>query len=111
MSAGSASMGPPSYARCAAMCILGMVALHPPHLLGNGAAMAELKLDAILPLPMQRQAGAGAQERLHRKQRLAATFRLFARYGFDEGVAGHVTARDPERLDHFWVKPFGMYFG
>ncbi len=73
--------------------------------------MAELKLDAILPLPMQRQAGAGAQERLHRKQRLAATFRLFARYGFDEGVAGHVTARDPERLDHFWVNPFGMYFG
>ncbi len=74
--------------------------------------MAELKLDASLPLPMQqRQAGTAAQERLHRKQRLAATFRLFARYGFDEGVAGHVTARDPERLDHFWVNPFGMYFG
>lgn len=73
--------------------------------------MAELKLDPILPLPMQRQPGTGAQERLHRKQRLAATFRLFARYGFDEGVAGHVTARDPERLDHFWVNPFGMYFG
>jgi ribulose-5-phosphate 4-epimerase/fuculose-1-phosphate aldolase len=59
----------------------------------------------------QRKAGTAAQERLHRKQRLAATFRLFARYGFDEGVAGHVTARDPERLDHFWVNPFGMYFG
>ncbi len=73
--------------------------------------MAELKLDASLPLPMQRQAGTGAEERLHRKQRLAATFRLFAHYGFDEGVAGHVTARDPERLDHFWVNPFGMYFG
>jgi ribulose-5-phosphate 4-epimerase/fuculose-1-phosphate aldolase len=74
--------------------------------------MAELKLDPILPLPMQRHAaGTPAQERLHRKQRLAATFRLFARYGFDEGVAGHVTARDPERLDHFWVNPFGMYFG
>jgi ribulose-5-phosphate 4-epimerase/fuculose-1-phosphate aldolase len=74
--------------------------------------MAELKLDAILPLPMQQhQAGTAAQERLHRKQRLAATFRLFARYGFDEGVAGHVTARDPERHDHFWVNPFGMYFG
>ena len=36
------------------------------------------------------------QERLHRKQRLAASFRLFARFGFDEGVAGHITARDPE---------------
>ncbi len=51
------------------------------------------------------------QERLHRKQRLAAAFRLFSRYGFDEGVAGHITAHDPERLDHFWVNPFGMHFG
>jgi ribulose-5-phosphate 4-epimerase/fuculose-1-phosphate aldolase len=50
-------------------------------------------------------------ERLHRKQRLAAAFRLFARYGFDEGIAGHITARDPELADHFWVNPFGMYFG
>ena len=48
--------------------------------------------------------------RLHRKQRLAAAFRLFGRFGFDEGVAGHITARDPERLDCFWVNPFGMNF-
>ena len=50
-------------------------------------------------------------ERRHRKERLAATFRLFARMGFDEGVAGHVTARDPEFPDLFWVNPFGVYFG
>ena len=50
-------------------------------------------------------------ERLHRKQRLAAAFRLFSRFGFDEGVAGHITARDPELLDHFWVNPFAMHFG
>src|SRR5438477_7083602 len=50
------------------------------------------------------------EERLHRKQRLAAAFRLFGRFGFDEGVAGHITARDPERLDHFWVNPFGTSF-
>ena len=37
-------------------------------------------------------------------------FRLFGRFGFDEGVAGHITARDPEHLDHFWVNPFGMNF-
>jgi ribulose-5-phosphate 4-epimerase/fuculose-1-phosphate aldolase len=49
--------------------------------------------------------------RLHRKQRLAASFRLFARYGFDMGGAGHITARDPERPDHFWVNPAGVYFG
>lgn len=49
-------------------------------------------------------------ERLHRKQRMAAAFRLFSKCGFDEGVAGHITARDPERPDHFWVNPFGMHF-
>ena len=52
-----------------------------------------------------------AEERLHRKRVLAAAFRLFSRFGFDEGVAGHITARDPERPDHFWVNPFGMHFG
>jgi ribulose-5-phosphate 4-epimerase/fuculose-1-phosphate aldolase len=51
-----------------------------------------------------------ADERRHRKQRLAAAFRLFGQFGFDEGVAGHITARDPERLDHFWVNPFAMNF-
>ncbi len=49
-------------------------------------------------------------ERRHRKQRLAAGFRLFGQFGFDEGVAGHITARDPELTDHFWVNPFGMNF-
>jgi ribulose-5-phosphate 4-epimerase/fuculose-1-phosphate aldolase len=51
------------------------------------------------------------EERRHRKQRLAGAFRLFSLFGFDEGVAGHITARDPERVDHFWVNPFGMHFG
>src|SRR3989442_689485 len=50
-------------------------------------------------------------ERLHRKQRLAAAFRMFSKCGFDEGVAGHITARDPDLSDHFWVNPFGMHFG
>ena len=52
-----------------------------------------------------------AEERRHRKERLAAAFRLFARFGFDEGVAGHITVRDPEHTECFWVNPFGMYFG
>ena len=49
-------------------------------------------------------------ERRHRKERLAGALRIFGRLGFSEGVAGHITARDPERLDHFWVNPFGMNF-
>jgi ribulose-5-phosphate 4-epimerase/fuculose-1-phosphate aldolase len=51
-----------------------------------------------------------AEERRHRKEKLAGAFRLFSKCGFDEGVAGHITSRDPERLDHFWVNPFGMHF-
>lgn len=50
------------------------------------------------------------EERLYRKQRLAAGYRLFARNGFDMGGAGHITARDPEWTDHFWVNPFGVHF-
>ncbi len=49
-------------------------------------------------------------ERMWRKQRLALAFRIFGRFGFDEGVAGHITARDPEHIDTFWVNPFGMSF-
>ncbi len=50
------------------------------------------------------------EERLHRKQRLAAGFRLFGKFGFEEGVAGHITARDPEHSDRFWVNPFAVPF-
>ncbi|ALG86801.1 class II aldolase/adducin family protein [Gordonia phthalatica] len=49
-------------------------------------------------------------ERLLRKQELAGAFRLFGRLGFAEGVAGHITARDPEFTDTFWVNPFGVSF-
>jgi ribulose-5-phosphate 4-epimerase/fuculose-1-phosphate aldolase len=52
-----------------------------------------------------------AEERRDRKQRLAVALRAFAKYGFDMGVAGHITARDPEFPDRFWVNPFGMHFG
>jgi ribulose-5-phosphate 4-epimerase/fuculose-1-phosphate aldolase len=51
-----------------------------------------------------------AQERQHRKRMLTAAFRLFGKFGFDEGVAGHITVRDPERPDHFWVNPMGVSF-
>jgi ribulose-5-phosphate 4-epimerase/fuculose-1-phosphate aldolase len=50
-------------------------------------------------------------ERQYRKEQLAAGFRLFGRFGFSEGVAGHITVRDPENpTEWFWVNPFGMSF-
>jgi ribulose-5-phosphate 4-epimerase/fuculose-1-phosphate aldolase len=56
------------------------------------------------------QPASPEEDRRDRKQRLAAAFRLFGAFGFDEGIAGHITARDPELGDHFWVNPFGMNF-
>ncbi|MEV4255112.1 class II aldolase/adducin family protein [Spirillospora sp. NPDC049652] len=50
------------------------------------------------------------EERRHRKERLTAALRIFGKFGFEEGVAGHITARDPGMTDHFWVNPFGMSF-
>ncbi|WP_372588136.1 class II aldolase/adducin family protein [Mycobacteroides abscessus] len=49
-------------------------------------------------------------ERRYRKEHLAAALRLFGKLGFQEGVAGHITARDPELTDHFWVNPFTLSF-
>src|SRR3954465_4566119 len=66
---------------------------------------------AELHLPLPPTFESVEEEREYRKVRLAAAFRLFSRFGFDEGVAGHITARDPELADHFWVNPFGMHFG
>lgn len=37
--------------------------------------------------------------------------RSFADRGFgDEGVAGHISVRDPILTDHFWLNPLSMHF-
>lgn len=69
-------------------------------------------LPAIWPqagAPMPQQASL-EDERLYRKQRLAAAYRIFARYKFDMGGAGHITARDPEHPDCFWVNQSMQHF-
>lgn len=50
------------------------------------------------------------EEREYLKGRLALAFRIFGKFGFDEGVAGHITLRDPILTDHFWVNPLGRAF-
>lgn len=50
------------------------------------------------------------EHRAYLKVRMAAAFRLFGKFGFSEGIAGHITVRDPELSDHFWVNPFGVDF-
>lgn len=50
------------------------------------------------------------EERQFKLGKLAAAYRIFGKYGLDEGVAGHLTLRDPILKDHFWVNPFGIAF-
>jgi ribulose-5-phosphate 4-epimerase/fuculose-1-phosphate aldolase len=50
------------------------------------------------------------EHRAFLKFRLAQAYRIFAKYGYDEGVAGHITVRDPIRSDCYWVNPWGVHF-
>jgi ribulose-5-phosphate 4-epimerase/fuculose-1-phosphate aldolase len=73
-----------------------------------GMAVEVARLQTNMPLPPR--FNSVAEERLHRKQRLAAAFRLFGQFGMGEGPAGHITVRDPEHPDTFWLNPFGVHF-
>ena len=71
----------------------------------NSIVMNMDESNSIIPQP------EGVEEiRQDRKNKLAAALRLFGKFGFDEGVAGHITVRDPELTDHFWVNPMGRSF-
>jgi len=85
----------------------GSTAIHPE---SNGQK-APVQADAqpfIMPKPPKFE--SLEKERTHRLEKLAAAFRIFGKLGFDEGVAGHLTVRDPVKTDHFWVNPFGLPF-
>ena len=51
-----------------------------------------------------------AAEREHRKKRLVAACRAFARERFDYGFAGHLTIRDPEHPELYWTNPVAVHF-
>ncbi|NER51577.1 MAG: class II aldolase/adducin family protein [Symploca sp. SIO1A3] len=61
-------------------------------------------------LPQPPQFTSFEEERQSRKQHLVAACRVFAQLGFVLGVAGHISVRDPEHLDCFWITPFGKHF-
>lgn len=42
------------------------------------------------------------EEREYIKGRLACAYRMFGHFGLNEGVAGHITVRDPIEPDTFW---------
>ncbi|UED87489.1 class II aldolase/adducin family protein [Streptomyces profundus] len=49
-------------------------------------------------------------ERLARQRSLLRGLRLLSRLGMTEGIAGHITVRDPDLPDHYWVNPFVVDF-
>lgn len=65
---------------------------------------------ARFPRPSRPPAADPAQARAQRKRALVASFRLFAQLGYDEGVMGHISVRDPEFADTFWMNPFAVDF-
>ncbi|EME41488.1 hypothetical protein DOTSEDRAFT_73785 [Dothistroma septosporum NZE10] len=50
------------------------------------------------------------EEREYIRGRLAGAYRIFGHYGLNEGLAGHITVRDPVEPDTFWVNPLGVDF-
>ncbi|MDP4598734.1 MAG: class II aldolase/adducin family protein [Pseudomonadales bacterium] len=73
-------------------------------------ATAENPNQPVAGIPYPPVQGTIVEERRERKRKLTAALRVFGRLGFDEGVAGHFTVRDPEHTDQFWVNPFGRSF-
>ena len=68
-----------------------------------GTANERTKQDAFAPIFARLRPPESAtfeEERRRRKERLAGGFRILAALGFAEGVAGHITARDPELHGH-----------
>lgn len=52
-----------------------------------------------------------AEERLQRKRECALGYRAFAALRWGQLGDGHISARDPERTDCFWLLKYGVPFG
>lgn len=52
-----------------------------------------------------------AAKRQWQLEHMAGAFRVFAREGYAEGISGHISVRDPEHEDRFWINPLGVHFG
>ncbi|MCY4651121.1 MAG: class II aldolase/adducin family protein, partial [bacterium] len=65
---------------------------------GSGDFSAEPPFDTVEEL------------RSHRKRHTALSYRLFGAFGWGSLGDGHITARDPERTDCFWLLKYGVSF-
>lgn len=49
-------------------------------------------------------------ERAHRKRMVAIGYRIFGALHWGQLGDGHISARDPEQTDHFWLLDYGIPF-
>jgi len=77
---------------------------------GNSVQSALMDEEQKLAFPVPPTFSTKIEEREYLKFRVAQAFRIFGNLGFNEGVAGHITVRDPIKSDCFWVNPFGLHF-
>ncbi|KAL2210711.1 putative aldolase [Sarocladium strictum] len=71
------------------------------------AAPTETKLKKASKLPTFKDK---YEERKWAKSQMAGAFRVFDKLGYADGVAGHVSLRDPVKPDLFWINPYAKHF-
>ncbi len=49
-------------------------------------------------------------ERVHRQQQVVQGYRIFGSYGWGDDGSGHISARDPQHTDSFWLLKYGVPF-
>ncbi|GKT52201.1 meiotically up-regulated gene 14 protein [Colletotrichum spaethianum] len=62
-------------------------------------------------LPLIPKFASHAETRQWQLEHMAGAFRVFASEGYAEGISGHISVRDPEYEDRFWINPLGVHFG
>ena len=67
--------------------------------------------------PFRRSSRPGSPDRDHatirreRKEEIVLGYRLLASWGWGDDGSGHITGRDPQHTDHFWLLRYGVAFG
>lgn len=82
----------------ASSTIVLQIATDDPHAAASGLYRDGLKDKPTVEMPKVSDIGLPSfenpyQEREYKKKRLALAFRIFAKYGFEDGVSGHITLR------------------
>ncbi len=67
--------------------------------------------------PFRRSSRPGSPDRdpalirRERKEEIVLGYRLLASWGWGDDGSGHITGRDPQHTDHFWLLRYGVAFG